>query len=321
MALNLGYACLNCHLREQKLSIYTNRTCIKKTFDEKGLDYVCKLAYQNVKDLKEIIKWNHENYINFFRMSSKLFPWCTQYDLEDLPNFEEIKDLLENIGELAREYKQRLTFHPEHFCILPSLNENVVKSTIHTLEIHSKIFDIMGYNPSPENKINIHIGSTRNGDKKNAIKFFAENFKKLSGNVKARLTIENDDKKNGYSVDDLYPLAIDLGIPIVFDLHHQRFCKGIWSDREALEKALSTWPTNVRPVVHWSESQKDRIPSAHSDYVGLTDEFNLYGYDTSKVDIMIEAKMKECALLKYRDELAPMYEVQKKQISSKLNSI
>lgn len=105
MELNLGYACLNCHLRDQKPTIYTNRTCIKKTFDEKGLDYVAKLAYQNIKDLKEIIIWNHENNIKFFRISSKLFPWCTQYDLQDLHNYEDIKDLLLDIGNLAKTYK------------------------------------------------------------------------------------------------------------------------------------------------------------------------------------------------------------------------
>lgn len=156
----------------------------------------------------------------------------------------------------------------------------------------------MGYNPSPENKINIHIGGIYD-DKVATLKRFKTNFNLLSQNLKQRLTVENDDKKNGYSIDDLYPLAIELGIPIVFDLHHQRFCKGIWSDREALEKALSTWPTNIRPVIHWSESQKDRIPSAHSDYV--YGPLDLYGYDVTKVDIMIESKMKEKSLLRYRD--------------------
>lgn len=315
--LNLGYACINMELREQKPaknSVFTSRTCIQKTFKEKGLSYISELALKNVTDLATIIHWNHLHNIRFFRISSVLLPWSSEYNMEDLPDYEAIKAKLEFVGKLSRIYDQRLTFHPDHFTILCSPKPEVVRKSMHELEMHSKIFDLMGFKPSRENKINIHVGGVYNC-KESALKRFAENYKKLSPNVRARLTLENDDVPNSYSVDDLYPLAVELGIAIVFDLHHQRWCKGKWSDREALEKAISTWPKGIRPVVHWSESQKGRKPLAHSDYVGLTEKFHLYGYDTSKVDIMIESKMKERSLLKYRDELEHKYEnIQKKTL-------
>lgn len=34
-----------------------------------------------------------------------------------------------------------------------------------------------------------------------------------------------------------------------------QFNTGGLSEREALEAAVATWPADVRPVVHWSESQ------------------------------------------------------------------
>ena len=60
---------------------------------------------------------------------------------------------------------------------------------------------------------------------------------------------------------------------------------------------MKTWGT-IRPVVHWSESPEDmsKKRSAHSDYVY---NLELFGNEYD-VDIMIEAKMKELSLLRYR---------------------
>lgn len=54
----------------------------------------------------------------------------------------------------------------------------------------------------------------------------------------------------------------------------------------------------IRPVVHWSESQEGRKPHAHSDFV--TGPLRLYGLEKD-VDVMIESKAKELALLRLRD--------------------
>ena len=74
------------------------------------------------------------------------------------------------------------------------------------------------------------------------------------------------------------------------------------TEEDALEVAVSTWPTDIVPVVHYSESRsKEQLdesirPQAHSDYV--LDYIDTYG---NQVDIMIEAKAKELALIKYRE--------------------
>ena len=58
-----------------------------------------------------------------------------------------------------------------------------------------------------------------------------------------------------YSVKDLYEGVYKvIGIPIVFDYHHHRFCTGDLSEQEALEMAISTWG-DIKPVVHYSESR------------------------------------------------------------------
>jgi UV DNA damage endonuclease len=160
---------------------------------------------------------------------------------------------------------------------------------------------MMGLSRTPYNKINIHIGGAY-GDKPSAMKRFCENFHRLPDSVKSRLTVENDDKASMYSVQDLYDGVYKvIGIPIVFDYHHHRFCDGGLSEQEALELAISTWG-NIIPVVHYSESrsieQEDpKIrPQAHSDYV--LDYIDTYD---NRVDIMVEAKAKELAVIKYME--------------------
>ena len=112
--MNYGYACINMTLSEMPKSkrITTNRSMIKRTFKEKGIKYASELALQNVKDLIKILAWNEENNIRFYRMSSDIFPWCSEYNYYDLPDYKEIKYWLRYAGDYAKEWGHRLTFHP-----------------------------------------------------------------------------------------------------------------------------------------------------------------------------------------------------------------
>lgn len=293
---NLGYCCLSATLRERKPSVYTNRTCIKKTFLEKGLDYVSKLALLNVKDLLAVLQWNESQDIRLFRVSSEVFPWWSEYQLEDLPDCEEIRDCLKVVGDYATQHKHRLTYHPGPYTVLATPHAEVARKSLHELEQHSKVFDWMGFEPSLYNKVNIHIRATY-GDKVAAMDRFIERWHMLSDACKARLTVEVDDTPNAYSVDDLLYVHERIGISIVFDFHHARFCRGSMTAQEAFEAAIATWPPGIKPIVHWSESQVGRKPLAHSDYVDGPITF--WGKD-HLVDCYIEAKAKDKALLRYR---------------------
>jgi UV DNA damage endonuclease len=100
-----------------------------------------------------------------------------------------------------------------------------------------------------------------------------------------------------YSVKDLMYIHERIGIPIVFDYHHHKFCTGDLSEQQALELAMSTWPDDIVPVVHYSESRSEEQldesirPQAHSDLIKQLP--NTYGND---VDVMVEAKHKELAI-------------------------
>ena len=293
---NLGYACINQTLGKQKPKITTNRSMIKRTFLNEGISKSSDLALQNARDLIEIIKWNHKNGFNLFRITSNLIPWASEFKLSDMPDYRKFSILLNGAGTLAKKYGQRVTSHPGPFNVLVSPTERVVENTIKDLTIHGETFDLMGLSRTPYNKINIHCNGVY-GDKIAAMDRFCKNFERLPESVQTRLTVENDDKGSMYSVKDLMYIHERIGIPIVFDYHHHTFNTGGLSEQEALELAMSTWG-DIKPIVHYSESKtledETAKPQAHSDY--LYSEINTYGHD---LDIVVEAKQKELTVQKY----------------------
>lgn len=292
--MKLGYACINMSLGK---SVTTNRAMIKRTFNARGLDYVSELALANASDIIKILQWNVKHDIRFFRLSSAIIPWGDKIDITTLKYYPQICGMLRKAGDYAKANDIRITSHPGPFVVLTSPNESVIQNSISDLELHGKIFDLMGLERSPYNKINIHCNGVY-GDKISAMDRFCTNFERLSDSVKSRLTVENDDKASMYSVSDLMYIHNRIGIPIVFDYHHHRFCTGGLTEKSALELAISTWPKGITPVVHYSESRPDGKPQAHSDYISVL-PFT-YGYN---FDIMLECKQKELALLRVRSSL------------------
>jgi len=293
--MRLGYACINTTLAEEKIQV--NRSMVKRTFIAKGLSYASELALRNVIDLEKIVDWNIDNRLLLYRMSSDMFPWMSEYEFASLPDYGMIRERLAVIGRKALHGGLRLTFHPGPFNVLASRDAGVVVRTIKELRQHGEIMDLLGVPRSPFAKINIHIGGAY-GDRTSALDRFIANFSLLPPEASTRLTVENDDKANMFSVADLLRVHDETGIPIVFDYHHHGFRTGDITHEEALTLAHSTWPKAITPVVHFSSSRKifeDPLApeTSHADFV--YEPINRYGM---QVDIMIEAKAKEQAVLR-----------------------
>jgi UV DNA damage endonuclease len=289
----IGYACIDLTIED------TFKTCRLKTFHDKGLNHINELCLHNAKLLYRIIENNGKNNILMYRISSNLFPWFHLYELEKLPNWEEIKTIYYNIGKLIDQYKMRVSFHPDHFTVIGSENPKTVENSIKDLNHHSFILNLMNRPKNHLCKINVHISNTK-PDKESAIKRFIENFQKLDSDTQNRLTIENDDNKNGYTVKELYSVYEKIGTPIVFDTLHYNCNKGDQTYEEALNMACDTWHV-VTPTAHHSSSKtiehSNAINSAHSDYI-----YEPFNYCGRNVDVMLEAKAKNLALKKYYEE-------------------
>ncbi len=302
--MKLGYACINKGLSEQPKSkrITTNRTFRKATFEEKGLPYASEIFLQNSRDLLKILQWNEQHNIKFFRLSSQIVSWASEYRLADLPDYEEIEKVLFQCGLFIEEHGMRITAHPDHFVKLSSPSEQVVANSIRDLEVHGEVFDLLCLPRNHYAKLNIHIGASY-GDKAKAMDTFCRNFERLTDAVRSRLTIENDDRPSLYSTRDLMEVHKRLGTPIVHDFHHHTFNTGGLSNPDALALAVTTWG-GTTPVTHYSQSRstEHNDPSikanAHSD--SYWSSVDTYGHD---VDVMLECKHKELGLFKMRELL------------------
>ena len=201
--IRFGYACINMELSAQ--GIRTGRAMIDRKFKLGGLRLASDIALANAQDLLTIMQWNEAHGIRLFRLGSELFPRWNHYELADMPDIDLIAQHLRAAGDYARAYGHRITTHPGPFHILGSPDAVVVDNSIVSLERHSELFDMMGFAPSFENKINIHVGATYN-DKPGTIARWLHNYDRLSDSCKARLVIENDDKASMYSVRELYSM-------------------------------------------------------------------------------------------------------------------
>ena len=324
--IRFGYACINMTLGKQ--DIRTGRTMIERKFRRGGMPLASEISLKNAQDLLTILKWNEQQGIRLFRIGSEIFPRWNHYELKDLPDIEEITQHLRAAGDFARAHGHRLTTHPGPFHILGSPRDEVVENSIVGLERHSEMFDLMGYTPSFENKINIHIGSAY-GDKSTTIQRWIKNWHRLSDSLKQRLVIENDDKASLYSVRELYEMVhSEIGIPITFDYWHHTFNTGDLSEQEAFFMARETWERHgVTQCTHYSESRRqeyqrliegicnkhniamedlDKWPTfqkeykafskikeqAHSDYITQLPDT----YGVADLDCVVEAKAKELAI-------------------------
>ena len=291
----IGYCCINTTLESQGIRV--NRGMVKKTFLERGLSYAAELALLNFLDIEKILIWNLQNNIMVYRISSDSFPWMSEYQIEQLPNFEKIAAQLNKIGNIIKQNGIRVSYHPGPFNVLSSPREEVVRKTIKELNQHSQIFDLMGLDNSPLYPINIHIGNTKPSIQESAKKF-CQSFDLLSPKTQRRLTVENDDSSNQFSVQELYQLIYkNIQIPIVFDQHHHNLGKQDLSLMDALNLSLSTWG-NIKPLTHRSSSKKiedsKSVAKAHADYIYEPIIQGFIEFDTE-----IEAKKKELAVLKY----------------------
>lgn len=304
MKLQLGLCCLNKTLRAQRPSVFASRTMRLKTLQEKGAKLAIERVQQNLADLETMIHWNAEHKIHVYRLSSEMFPHMSN-PLIEFYGFKHFLSGLQKIGNLANSYGQRLTFHPGQFNVLGSNNPETVQKTVHELNQHAEILDLM--NQGPNGIMVIHGGGVY-GDKSAAIDRWVENFGLLSDSAAHRLVLENCEKsysvRDCLTVSDLVWERYGFSLPVVVDSHHYNCYTQLHPDEtqermvDLLPEVWRTWQLReIRPKFHVSEQGSGRV-GHHSDYVEEIPDYMLtfpqrFG---SGLDIMVEAKHKELAI-------------------------
>lgn len=298
--IQLGLCCLNTKLRAMKPTVFASRKMIIRSIEEHGIDILKEKIKQNLRDVLTMMDWNEENGIKVFRLSSELFPHKSNPKVVDY-NFDFALDLLREIGEKSKKYNQRLTFHPGQYNVVGTPNEKSFQQTINDLKYHADVLDLMELG---EDSVMVVHGGGMYGDKDQTIKRWCENYMRLPENVRQRLVLENCEKC--FSIEDCLAVSREINIPVVFDTHHYEcYCLMHPAEKykpasEYIPEILESWKRRgEKPKFHVSEQGSGRC-GHHSDYIEIIPDYLLeiperYGIE---IDIMIEAKMKEKAIMK-----------------------
>jgi UV DNA damage endonuclease len=256
-----------------------------------------------------------------YRFSASIAPYATH---PDLPQFhgqvEECRDELAAFGARARELGMRLSTHPSQYIVLNSEHAATMAGAARDVEVQAALLDAMGL--GPEAVCVLHVGGAAGG-REAALERFERGLEQLSDAARDRLVVENDDRT--FSLADALEVHRRTGLRVVWDiLHHHCLDPDGIPDGEALRLALATWPEGVRPKIHWSsprtamEERKKRVGRrverswvlpplrAHADMVDpIAFEAFLTGPAASlDFDVMVEAKAKDLAVLRLREQLA-----------------
>lgn len=262
------------------------------------LAFICE---HNCQSLRAALDFCGAQGIGAFRILSPFLPRYTHplvgYLIDDLPDSQAIFTLLAGIKRVRGQLNLRLSFHPDQFIVLSSPRPEVVANACQELECQALLAEQIG-----ADTINVHGGGAYQ-DKEAALGRFAENFSRLSPRVRARLSIENDDRI--YTVRDLLPICERLQIPLVYDVHHHR-CNGDGlSVEEATRLSITTWQrVGKEPYFHLSSPKngwQNGDPRPHADYIEPSDFPQCWQGLAVTVDV--EAKAKELAVLTLKQTL------------------
>jgi UV DNA damage endonuclease len=296
--LQFGLCCINTQLR--KKNIFCSRTMNRSNFT---VEKAQSLALQNIADAETMVHWNHKHGIHVFRLSSDIFPHFTDTEVESY-SMDFADKALQQLGRVAREYKQRITMHPGQFNQVGATSSDVFEKTIRDLSHHAEILDRMGMDET--SILCVHGGGTY-GDKEATIRRWKDQFTELPASVRRRLCIEPCERQ--YSLEDALDIAYDCKIPVIFDTHHDACYRQLHPDyqpediEDQLPTVIETWKDrNVTPLFHISEQKEGARIGAHSDFIKTIPTYLLDVIkEGTSIDLEVEAKAKEQAIFSLQD--------------------
>ena len=242
----------------------------------------------------EILKFNVEHNLLFFRITSDLIPFAS-HPVCTFPWQSEFIKSFKKLDAYIKKYKIRVSMHPDQFTLINSLDRKILSRSVAELLYHAELLDLLGTDLTA--KIQIHVGGVY-GDKEESMKRFIRRYRMLPSRIKKRLVIENDDRS--YSVKDCVSVHRETGMPVVFDTLHHRCNSGGKTMLNAFSSSHATWKgKDGLPVVDYSIQDSSKKKGAHAFSI-QTAHFKSFlnrteGFD---FDIMCEIKDKEKSALK-----------------------
>lgn len=314
MIIRLGYVAMSTVVKNASPSKTMTATNFSKLPDrEAAIRKLERIGAENLHNTLRLLRHNRAHDIMVFRFSSRLIPLIGHEMLGDWDPIPTLAAEFRELGNYAKQSGMRVSFHPDHFTVLSTPKKDVLQKSVEDLERHSAMFHAMGL--GMEAMCNIHVGGSY-GDKEKAAGRFIQNFSALRPEIQGRITLENDDKT--FNAGETLDIAEKVGAPMVLDIHHHAVnnngedaadlwprIQKTWTRRES--EQLDSAAVSLPPKIHLSSPKSESDPRSHADYVEvgpLMIFLRAIAPTTPRLDIMIEAKMKDEALFRLMEDLA-----------------
>ena len=302
MRVRLGYVSIALNLpKTTSSSTVTYARYSKMKTDKEKINKLKEVTKSNLDALEKILRYNIENEIHFYRITSNLIPLLTHPEVDfDYKRF--FRKDFEYIGNLIKGNNIRVDTHPDQFNVINSTKKDVVESTLRNLKAQAELFDDLNY---LYGKMVLHVGSSQGG-KEESIDRFINNLKLFPQSITDKLIIENDDKT--FTAKDVLDLCKRINKPMVLDVHHH-ICNNEGEEiGELLPEVFKTWENEILPPkIHFSSPREFENDRKHADYINSSDfiKFLEKAKEVCDIDfdVMIEAKQKDLALEKLMKEL------------------
>lgn len=302
MIVRLGYVAIALNLKNVTSSSTVTYANYNKLKDEEAkLKKLKSVTFSNIDDLETILKYNIENNLHFYRLTSKLIPLSTHPEV--MWNYEKyFSKELSRIGKIIKLSQMRVDFHPDQFNVINSTKEKVIDDTIRNLNHAVDLYDLMDYD---EGKLVIHIGSSAGG-KEESISRFIDNISNFPRRITERLILENDDKI--FTAQDVLNICKKIDVPMVVDIHHHKCKNNNENIALLLPDIFKTWKNEaLPPKIHFSSPREGEFDRKHADYIDVNEFVNFLNLAKESVncdfDVMIEAKKKDLALFRLVKDL------------------
>ena len=278
-------------------NLSTSRTCrLRNASDER----LRELIVENLTALDRVVSFLERERILLYRISSNLIPFAS-HRVNTSAWWEEYADTLTRIGDRLRTLGIRVSTHPGQYTVLNSPQQSIVSAAVSELVYQARLLDALGTDTSC--KIVVHVGGVYAASEHVAMDRFIATARTLPDAVRRRLVVENDDRL--FDADQALEVGRAAGVPVVFDwLHHQAHaCRRALPD--VLSEIFATWTTaDGPPKIHLSSQAPGAPVGAHAAFIEVQDVVAFLEIAPPvPFDCMLEAKEKDRALLRLRNEL------------------
>ncbi|OZM55769.1 UV damage endonuclease UvsE [Lottiidibacillus patelloidae] len=302
--VRLGYVAMSMQLKNSSPSQTMTFAQFEKLSNrEAAIRKLERIAKSNLQNCLRLLKHNVAHDIRFFRFSSKLIPLANHPELEDWNFMRPLKEELKLLGNYIKEHNLRVDFHPDHFVLLNSPDDDILKNSIKTLQMHKKL--LIGMGIDPEHRCVMHVGGSYK-NKEAALERFITNFGRVPESIQRMIMLENDDTT--FTLEDTLYLCEKLGVPLVFDYHHHLAHHENENWQEHWERIVNTWSYSPLPIkMHISSPKSEKQFRHHADVIdsqSFMKFLNEIKGSVEQIDCMIEAKKKDIALFTLMRALA-----------------